>query len=225
LLLATLLLLSSVVLSTLVDVGNITVFLFSGLLFLLDLTFNLLVDSAFAGSVEGVESVAGNQEGSRAQGEVLGAAHISDLLVVEISANSAGSVTEHVVSVDDDTLSVSGDLDATSNNLDSTIGHGHDLSNGHVVSMTGRLDDEWKSLLLSVDKDGHTGSSSLLLLAIASTEDSVLDVGKVSLLLLLLLLVSRGNNLDLGLTAQKDGDGSARVLIQVLDEDGHWVAS
>lgn len=150
-----LLLLFGVVLSALVDVGEETVSLLGGLLFLADLALDLLVDLALGAgvSVQGLESVGGDEEGAGAQGEVLGAAHISDLLVVEVTADSAGAVTEDVVSVEDDALTVGGDLDATSDDLDSAVGHLHDLGDGVLLSRDGGGDDGGKLDFLVVDGD------------------------------------------------------------------------
>jgi len=176
------------------------------LLLLLDLLLDLGVFVALARSIQRREGVRSDQEGAGAQGNVLRAAHFSDLPVVEVTTDTTGKVAELVADHKSDALAVRGNLDATSNNLDTTVGHVHDFSNGLGV-LLGNANGLGELNLLSVDLDNH----SLARLRAGT--------------LLLLLLGSAGDELNLVGTAEEDGDDLTRLLLDVLGEDSHRVAA
>jgi len=155
--LTALLLLLSPLLTTLLVLGGVASLRLSLelLLLLLDLLLELGVLLALARSVQRREGVRSDKEGAGAQGNVLRAAHFSDLPVVEVTTDTTGKVAELVADHKSDALSVRGNLDATSNNLDTTVGHVHDFSNrlGVLLGSTNSLGE---LNLLSVDLDNHS---------------------------------------------------------------------
>jgi len=110
---------------------------------------------ALTRSVQRREGVRSDKERAGAQGNVLRAAHFSDLQAVEVTADTTGTVAEHFTDDQTDALTVRSDLDATSNNLDTTVGHVHDFSNGLGV-LLGSTNSLGELNLLSVDLDNHT---------------------------------------------------------------------
>lgn len=162
---------------------------------LLDLGHDLALRPGF--SPEGGEGVAGNQQGAGAQWAVLGAAHISILLSVEVTAKTAGTVPVDIVSEDNNAGSISSETDGWGDDLDSSVNHNVDLGNELVVVSTDDLGEGVDDLL--VDLNLHVSSLGEVEHVGGTRQDD-----------------------DLGLESEENSDGLG-FGVDVLDEDGHWV--
>jgi len=147
--------------------------------FLLDPLFPLCLNVAALSSLalSGV-SIAGVHERSRAQGEVLRAAEVSNFLSVKVSAHSTGNVAVVFISIDHDLLGVNeGNIDGGSLDLDSTVWHFTNLGNVVVALLAlvflndGVRSLDWLTVdidnecfgLLGLEKSLHSTSSWLWL--------------------------------------------------------------
>lgn len=164
---------------------------------LLDLTLELTVNLALAAVVLvlTLESIAGNKSGSGAEWAVTWALHVSDLLTIEVTAQTASFVAESVGGVDGNVLAVGGNVKVFAEDLNSTVVHLFNVDNGLFAVLVADL--SWERFdALSVDAN--------------------LDLGFAQTCL------SLWSQLNLGLLSEEDGDFGL-VSSNVLGQNGDWV--
>ena len=159
----------------------------------LDLTVNLALGAVVL--VLALESIAGDESGSRAEGTVLGALHLADLLSVEVTAQTAGLVAESVGGIDGNVLAVGGNIKVVAEDLDTTVVHLFNVNDDLFAVLVADL--SWQRFnTLSVDAN--------------------LDLGFAQ------ALFSLWGQLNLGLLSEEDGH-FALVSSDVLGQNGDWV--
>lgn len=166
-------------------------------LLLLDLTLELTVNLALAAVclVLALESIAGNESRSGAEWAVSWALHVSDLLTIEVAAQTASFVAESVGGVDGNVLAVGGNIEVVAEDLDTSVVHLFNVDDGSLAVLVADL--SWERFdALSVDAN--------------------LDLGFAQTLL------SLWSQLNLGLLSEEDGD-FALLSSNVLGQNGDWV--
>lgn len=135
------------------SVSRVTADLGEGLFFL-DLLLNLVLDVTLVGVR--VESVVGVEEGHVAQGDVLAAPTVGNLLSVKVSAHTDSLVAVVVINKDDHLASVEGNVVLGGEDLNSTAWVRLDAGNVVVALWALALlaDGEWQGNSLSVDHGG-----------------------------------------------------------------------